>query len=184
RGRHAGLLSSQSTPGVQVTALLSRSPATPGVKPPALVLLHGGGAAGKDGAGPKSFAELLSRAGWTVLSLDMQYFGERSTGLLTTFSDPEKHEKLYNQPSAYLAFITQSVKDISRAIDFLVDQRGVDPQRVGFVGMSRGAIVGAIAAGADRRPSPVGMVYGGPFDALQRGHLPARWPANHHVPRA
>jgi len=179
-------LSFQSTPGVRVTATLIQGAAAGGSKPPGLVLLHGGGAPGKDGAGVVQLAALLSRAGWTVLAIDMQYFGERSTSLMTTFSEPEKHDKLYNQPSVYLAWLTQTVKDIRRAIDFLVEQRGVDPRRTGIVGASRGAIVGSVAAGVDRRLSPVVMFYGGHFDALETNHLPAACPANyigHIAPR-
>jgi dienelactone hydrolase len=172
-------LSFQSTPGVRVTAMFLQAPVAAGTKPPALILLHGGGGPGKDATGPARFAELLSRAGWSVLSLDLQYFGERSTTLLTTFSEQEKHDKLYNQPSVYLAWITQSVKDISRAIDFIVEQRGVDPRRIGIVGISRGAIVESIAAGVDRRLSSVLMVYGGHFDALENNHLAAACPANY-----
>ena len=148
-------LSFQSTPGVRVTGILFQGAATAGTKPPGLILLHGGSGTGKDTAGMIRQAELLSRAGWTVLSLDLQYFGERNTQLLTTFSDKEKHDNLYNQPSLYLGWVTQTVKDIRRGIDLLVEQRGVDARRTGIVGMSRGAIVATIASGVDRRLSPV-----------------------------
>jgi dienelactone hydrolase len=172
-------LSFQSTPGVRVTALLFQVSAGGGAKPPAMILLHGGGARGKDVPGQSRLSELLSRAGWTVLSIDLPYFGERTTTLLTTFSEQEKHERLYNQPAVYLAWVTQTVKDISRSVDFLVEQRGVDPRRVGLWGFSRGAILGSIAAGADRRISPVVLLYGGHFDARETGHLPAACPANY-----
>ena len=107
-------LSFQSTPGVRVTGILFQATALAGTKPLALILLHGGVPQGKDTAGLIQLAALLSRAGWSVLSLDLQHFGERSTQLLTTFSDKELHDKLYNQPSAYLAWVTQAVKDIRR----------------------------------------------------------------------
>jgi dienelactone hydrolase len=123
--------------------------------------------------------ELLSRAGFSVLAIDMQFYGERDTDLLTTFSEQEKHEKLYNQSSTYLAWITQTVKDVSRAVDFMVEQRGVDARRTGLLGISRGAMAGVIAAGVDRRISPVVLFYGGHFDALDTGHLPAACPANY-----
>lgn len=175
-------LSFQSTPGVRVTALLFQGPVVAaGTKPPGLILLHGGGPQGKDTAAFVRMAELLSRAGWSVLSIDLQYFGERSTQLLTTFSEQEKHDKLYNAPSVYLAWVTQTVKDIRRGIDLLVEQRGVDARRVGIVGGSRGAIVASIAGGVDRRLSPVLMLYGGHYDALEGNHLPAACPANYIV---
>lgn len=172
-------LSFQSTPGARVTAVLFQPPGAPQTNAPAMILLHAGGGRGKDAPGTIRFAQLLSRAGWLVLAIDMPYFGERATGLMTTFSEQEKHEKLYNQPSVYLAWVTQTVKDIGRAYDFLVGERRADPRRVGLIGFSRGAIMASIAGGADRRLAPVAVIYGGHFDALENGHLPAACPANY-----
>jgi pimeloyl-ACP methyl ester carboxylesterase len=172
-------LSFQSTPGVRVTGVLFQGPAAGGTKPPGLILLHGGGPQGKDGAFMVQLGGLLSRAGWSVMTLDLPYFGERSTQLLTTFSDKEKHDNLYNQSSVYLAWVTQTVKDIRRGIDLLVEQRGVDPRRTGIVGSSRGAIVATIAAGVERRLSPVLLLFAGHVDALETNHLGAACPANY-----
>lgn len=171
-------LSFQSTRGVRVFANFYR-PVAAARKGPAVILLHGGGPAGKDNPAVTQFGPLLTRGGWNVLAIDMQHFGERSTDLLTTFTDPEKHERLYNQPPAYLAWVTQTVKDVSRSFDLLVEQRDVDPKRIALVGFSRGAIVGTIAAGADRRLGALALLYGGHFDALEREHLPAACPANY-----
>lgn len=179
RGLRRERLSFQSTAGQRVTATFFRAVAPAGSKPPGLILVHGGGARGRDGAGIVRTGDLLSRAGWSVLAIDLQFFGERHTDLLTSFSEQEKHDKLYNQPSTYLAWATQTVKDISRSVDFLVEQRGVDARRTGLVGFSRGAILGTIAAGADARISPVVLLFGGHYDALETGHLPAACPANY-----
>lgn len=89
-------LSFQSNRGVRVFANFYRPVASASRQSPAVILLHGGGPAGKGVPGIKLLASLLTRAGWNVLAIDMQYFGERSTDLLTTFTDPEKHERLYN----------------------------------------------------------------------------------------
>jgi dienelactone hydrolase len=172
-------LSFQSTRGVRVFANLYQAAASTSAKSPSVILLHGGGAAGKDNPGVQLMAPLIARAGLNVLAIDMQYFGERATDLLATFTEPEKHDRLYNQPPAYLAWVTQTVKDVSRAYDFLVEQRGADARRVALVGMSRGAIVSAIAGAADRRLAAVAMLFGGHFDALEREHLPAACPANY-----
>jgi dienelactone hydrolase len=172
-------LSFQSTPGSRVAAILFQGAATPGAKPPGLILLHGGQGAGKDAPSTIRYAELLTRAGWSVLSIDLQYFGDRATQFFTTFSEQEKHDKLYNVPSAYLAWITQNVKDVSRSMDFLVEQRGLDARRIGIVGLSRGAIVASIAAGAERRLSPIALMFGGHYDALENNHLAAACPANY-----
>ncbi|MGH9313582.1 MAG: hypothetical protein ACRD1S_10335, partial [Vicinamibacterales bacterium] len=116
---------------------------------------------------------------FTVFAIDLQYFGERSTDLLTTFTEPEKHERLYNQPPVYLAWIAQTVKDVSRSVDVLVEHRRADPKRIGILGNSRGAIANAIAGAVEHRLAVVVMSYGGHLDALERGHLPAACPANY-----
>ena len=172
-------LSFQSTPGVRVFANLYRRLGAATEKRPAIIVLHGGGPLGKELPGVKVIAELLTRGGWDVLAIDMLYFGERSTNLLTTFTEQEKHERLYNQPPAYLAWVIQTVKDVSRSFDLLAEQMSADPKRVGIVGISRGAILAAIVGGAERRLAAVALLYGGHFDALENGHLPAACPANY-----
>lgn len=172
-------LSFQSTSGQRVTSIFYHASAPSGTKPPGIILLHGGGTPGKDGPGMLRLGDLLSRAGFSVLAIDLQFFGERHTELLTTFSEQEKHDKLYNQSSTYLTWVTQTVKDVSRGIDFMVEQRGVDARRTGLMGVSRGALLGTIAAAVDRRITPVVLLFGGHFDALETGHLPAACPANY-----
>lgn len=172
-------LSFQSTRGVRVYAHFYRVAASGSRQWPSVILLHGGGPAGKDNPGAQLMAPLITRAGSNVLAIDMQNFGERSTDLLTTFTEQEKHDRLYNQPPVYLAWVTQTVKDVSRGYDLLVEQRGADARRIALVGMSRGAIVAAIAGAADRRLAAVVMLFGGHFDALERGHMPAACPANY-----
>ena len=169
----------QSTPGVRVYANFYRSSASASRRGRSVILLHGGGPSGKDNAGIRLMAPLIARGGSSVLAIDMQYFGERSSDLLTTFTEQEKHDRLYNQPPAYLAWVTQTVKDVSRSFDLLVEQRGADPKRIGLIGASRGAIVATIAGAADRRLAAVALIYGGHFDALEREHLPAACPANY-----
>lgn len=177
RGVQREYLSFQSTSGVRVTAVLSQQTGPASRSRPAIIFLHGGVPAGKEGTLP--MAGVLARAGWTVLSIDLPYFGERKTGFLTTFSEEEKHQKLYNQPSAYLSWVTQIAKDVSRSYDLLVAERGVDPRRVALLGSSRGAMVGSIVAGIDKRLAAVVLLFGAHFDAFETGHLPAACPANY-----
>jgi dienelactone hydrolase len=169
----------QSTPGVRVAGRLYQPPGADGAKPATLIYLHGGGPQGKDGAGTVRIALNLARAGWRVFTIDMQFFGERHTDLLTTFTEAEKHARLYNQAPVYLAWVAQTVKDVSRSVDFLVAERGADVTRVGLVGLSRGAMVAPIAAAVDRRIAAAVMLLGGHFDALDRIHLPAACVANY-----
>ena len=179
QGLRTERLSYQSTPGVRVTALLVQPPGQTAARRRAVILLHGGGPRGKDDPIVNAISTLLARAGFMVLAIDMQYFGERSTSLLTTFAEQEKHDRLYNQPSVYLAWVTQTAKDVKRGFDLLVEQRSADARRVALVGFSRGAIMASIVGGSDSRFAAVGLLFGGHFDALETSHLPAACPANY-----
>lgn len=172
-------LSFQSTPGEQIYANFYRSTGADDKKIPALIYLHGGVAMGKDAPHYINQAEMYVRAGFAVLAIDMKYFGERSTDLFTTFTEKEKHDQLYNNPPLFLDWVIQTVKDVQRSFDFLVDHVGIDSKRIGLVGFSRGAVIGAIAGGIEHRLAATALLYGGHFDALETGHLPAACPANY-----
>jgi len=172
-------LSFQSTPGVRVFANYYSPGGRAATEGPALIVLHGGSVQGKDSRYVEDLAELVVRAGWSALAIDLQYFGERSTDLLTTFTEQDKHDHLYNRPGVYLTWIVQNVKDISRSFDFLVGEKGVDASRIGLFGISRGAQVSMIAGAVERRLVAVMLLHGGHFDAAEKEHLPAACPANH-----
>jgi dienelactone hydrolase len=169
----------QSTPGERVFANLYSVTGANLRELPSLILLHGGAAGGKDSPRYTALSASLVRAGFVVLAIDMKHFGERATGLLKTFTEEEKHERLYNQPSLYLSWVVQVVKDVGRSIDYLVSQKGANPRRIGFFGSSRGAEVGFIVAAVEKRLSPVLGFYGGHFDGLEKAHLAAACPANY-----
>ena len=170
-------LSYANGPGIRVTARVTQSTSA-ARGGPGIVMIHGGVAPGKDAPSMRSFMEFMARAGYTGLSFDLQYFGERKTELLTTFSEAEKHEKLYNQPSAFLGWVTQTVKDAGRAYDLLVE-RGVDPKRIALIGVSRGGQMSLIVGGADSRFATVLSLISGHFDAAETGHQAAACPANY-----
>lgn len=172
-------LSFQSTSGIRVTANLYNPPGGAASASGAVIVLHGGGPQGKDSARLRALCRLIARAGFTVLAIDMLHYGERATGLFPTFGEIEKHDSLYNQPAAYLEFVTQTVKDVSRAYDFLVTERGADSDRVAIMGSSRGAVLATIAAGADERLAAVALLHGGHFDFYEDGHRAAACPANY-----
>jgi len=171
------VLSYESSAGVRVTARLYHAPGAAGGGP-GLVFLHGGTGVGKDSPGYKQLYDHFARAGVTTLGIDLQYFGERATDLMQEFTEEEKHEKLYNQPGTYLAWVIQTVKDAGRGLDLLV-QRGVAPNRIGLVGFSRGAQLAPIVGGADKRFAAVTMIIGGHFDFRETGHQAAACPANY-----
>ena len=145
-GIHREQLTFQSTTDIEVTAYLYY-PVEHDIKNrPALILLHGGTGSGKDASYNVVYSQQLARAGWTVFAIDLLYFGKRKSGLLTKFTEKEKHENLYNNPSEYLAWIIQCVKDIGRAFEFLVAKKEINKDRIGLFGQSRGAQVSIIAA--------------------------------------
>jgi len=156
-------LSFLSTSNERVFANLYSIVETSSKKEPATIILHGGSALGKDHPRYEVHAELLTRAGLKTLAIDLNYFGERSTDLLTTFNEKEKHEKLYNKHSAYLSWMIQNVKDISRSVDFLINQRGADPEHISLIGFSRGAVVAAVAGGAEQRLAAIVLLHGGHY---------------------
>ncbi len=171
-------LSFQSTPGERVFAYYYPAIGGDGA-PRAVILLHGGVAEGKDSPGAKQIAAFLARGGFAVLAIDLPYFGERGGALLTTYTEQEKHERLYNQPPLYLAWVIQLTKDVGRAFDLLVSERGADPGHVGFVGYSRGAEVGTTVVAVEQRLLAAALLFGGHFDRGETRHLPAACPANY-----
>lgn len=170
-------LSFESTPGNRVYGNLYEPVGQRGANVRTVIMLHGGVARGKDNV--RVMADFMAKSGWRVFAIDLPYFGERKTELLQTFTEAEKHEKLYNSQSTYLAWVTQVAKDVGRSMDFLVRERGTDSTRIGLIGYSRGGQVGAIVGAVDKRFRAVALLYAGHFDAKETGHHPAACPANY-----
>ncbi|HXV86913.1 MAG TPA: alpha/beta fold hydrolase, partial [Gemmatimonadales bacterium] len=166
-----------STPGQTVTAFLYRPSASASPGRGGVILLHGGSPRGKNSVAPLS--ELMARDGWTVLAVDLLHYGERVTGLFEKFTNEEKSERLYNEPATYVEFVTQTVKDVRRGYDYLVQSRGVAANRVVLVGMSRGAVLATIAGAAENRLASVVLLHGGHVIVQEHGHQPAACPANY-----
>ena len=169
----------QSTPQISVTAYLYRPESSTGGSRGGIVFLHGGGARGKESPFVDQVSRLMARDGWTVLAIDLWHYGERNTGLFTSYSNAEKAERLYNEPTTYLTFVTQTVKDVSRGYDYLVQEHDVDADRIFLVGFSRGAVLSSIAGAAESRLAGVVLVHGGHFGLLVQAHRPAACPANY-----
>ena len=63
--------------------------------------------------------------------------------------------------------ITQTVFDLRRAVDFLETRQEIDPDRIGFIGISLGGITGAIFCGVDDRAKvPVLVIAGGNLNLM------------------
>tara|TARA_Y100000768_G_C23987685_1_gene689993 strand:+ start:2566 stop:3501 length:936 start_codon:yes stop_codon:yes gene_type:complete len=147
-------------------------------KRPHIIVVHGGTPRGKDGMYNRVVKGLI-RNGMNVLAIDMLHFGERKTGLLTTFRNDDKATNLYNRKSVYLDWVIQTTKDVSRSFDLLVEHYNALPDKIGYVGVSRGGQVGFIITGVEKRFKAVALLIAGHLDALETGHLAAACPANY-----
>jgi dienelactone hydrolase len=111
---------------------------------PAAILLHwlGGRFDALEAVGRR-----LAENGVTALMLYLPGYGPR---------EPKGGERRGNRlprqdlESAF-ASMRQSVMDVRRAGDWLASRRGVEPSRIGLVGISLGSIVGSLALGVDDR---------------------------------
>lgn len=175
-GIHSEHLVFQSTPGVDVYSRLYRPADSTGGPQPAVIFLPGAGLQGKDAGGFQRWGETVARLGWTGLVIDILYFGERVSADVPTFTREDRAEHLYSATSTFLAWNTQTVKDVSRSADFLVAERGVDPERIAVVGFSNGGAQAAMAVAVDTRLAAVAMVIGGHYSSR---HLAAACVANY-----
>ena len=96
----------------------------------------------------------LVAQGYAVISIDSQYHGERAR--------KDRRQELFDPRSAAMrdAFV-QTVVDLRRAVDLLRARDDVDGQRIGYLGMSMGAMLGAVFCGIDDRVKAAGLVVGG-----------------------
>lgn len=70
--------------------------------------------------------------------------------LVTTFWSDEKRYQQRKWQTDFQNSVNQA-KDLRRALDVLLAQPGVDPQRIGYVGHDYGAMFGALVAAVDPR---------------------------------
>ena len=98
----------QSTQQITVTAYLYRQESPTAGSRGGIIYLHGGTGRGKDAGPGVQLGVLMARDGWTVLAIDLWHYGEHNTGLLTTYTTQEKTDRLYNEPTTYLTFVTQT----------------------------------------------------------------------------
>lgn len=63
-----------------------------------------------------------------------------------------------------------TVIDLRRLVDWMELQPEIDPQRIGLVGFSMSAVVGALLLGADSRPAAAALVMGGALIGTTLAH--------------
>ena len=112
----------------------------PNTRVPAVLYLHWGRGDKREFI---SEALILARANVVGLSIDapwarpVPFRADREGNI----NDPVKDFELYRQ----------TVLDLRRSVDLLVQTAGVDPGRIGYVGHSYGATWGGVLAGVERR---------------------------------
>ncbi|MFC1485409.1 alpha/beta hydrolase family protein [Candidatus Latescibacterota bacterium] len=119
-----------SNQNMHIVGMLHRPAGIP--HPPAVVFYHGCTTSRNEAHWIfVKIARALARSGIMALRFDFRHSGE-SEG---EFSDMT---------------ISGEVDDGIRAVDYLVEDAGADPSRIGIVGMSMGGAIGAIVAGGLR----------------------------------
>ncbi len=132
--------------GSRLTAYLLTPSATG--RHPAVVFVHG---AGGDRAELVSEAVAMARKGAVALTLEMSYSPRRAAPL------PSGMDGLRARTGTEV----ESVREVRRAVDLLRSLPSVDGDRIGYVGWSAGARMGAIVAGVDHRIRAFDLIAGG-----------------------
>jgi cephalosporin-C deacetylase-like acetyl esterase len=123
---------------------------------PCIIMQHGYSSRKEDSIGMGALQ--ITQAGYAVFAIDAQYHGEREVPGKDIFST--------DIPSDAKALV-QTVIDLRRAVDLLQTRKGVDPDRISYIGVSMGAILGSIFAGVESRvKAPVLVVGGGDWKTL------------------
>jgi dienelactone hydrolase len=116
---------------------------------PAVIFAHG---AGGDRAALVSEASQLAELGAVALTLEMTYSPRRAQPLPPPGMDAVR---------ARVDLEVDSVREVRRAVDLLRSQPYVDDDRIGYVGWSAGARMGAIVAGVEHRIKALDLIAGG-----------------------
>ena len=145
--------------GVEVRDISFRGPRTPRLpsylvvpaatgKRPAVIYVHG---AGGNRGELLDRATQLARRGVVGLTLEMSYSPLRARPLPTGMEGVK----------ARVDVEVESVQEVRRAVDLLRSLDFVDEERIGYVGWSAGARMGAIVAGVDHRIKALDLIAGG-----------------------
>jgi len=129
---------------------------------PAVVFGHGLGGS-KDDPGYRMAASVIVQAGCALIMIDYPYHGERAPkdgpklGDLAGLSADDAAKLV----DLMVKGATQTVLDQRRAIDLLCTRPEIDKTRIGYAGVSLGAILGSVLCGVEDRLACAALVVGG-----------------------
>ena len=135
----------------------------------------------------RRLAQIGVRAGINVAVMTLPYHGGRWPKSEGKNYHPELHF-LSGDPTRAAQAFSQSASDVTTIVSWLIQQPGVDGKRLGFVGVSLGAIVGHLAMGRDARlTAGVAFLGAGNLPDIYRRSLLAEYvrrfhPAQHTPP--
>jgi len=133
--------------GGEVTGWLVEPPAAVPGPYAGVVYLHGSETSGDD---LRDEAVAMARVGAVALVIDAPF--ARPSGSV------RRHLESYEEPELERDMMAQAVVDVRRAYDLLAARADVDWARLGYVGHSWGASLGADVAAVDDRPVAVVMI--------------------------
>lgn len=126
---------------------------------PVIILLHGVGDR-KTVDYIESGNSYFTEDGYAVFRIDIDNHGERKT---------QNYEVDFTGDYKYWTrdILFQTVFDLRRSIDFLSTRKEIDPERIGFFGISLGGFIGTIFCSVDKRvKAPVLALAGGGLKIL------------------
>jgi fermentation-respiration switch protein FrsA (DUF1100 family) len=143
------------------------------VKPFPLIMLQHGLGGDKNTEYVRLPALALAKAGYATLRIDAHSHGERAT---TT--GPR------DMMSIVLGMVqqggwVQSIVDMRRGLDYCASRDDIDMERVGYMGVSMGAIMGGVLCGVDDRIDAAVLALGGSLGGFLPGLLDHIDPANY-----
>ena len=126
---------------------------------PTVILMHGFGDR-KTVDYVETGNQYLLDAGYAVLRLDISNHGDRF-----------KYDYDFNMTEGYRYWsrdlITQTVFDLRRAVDFIQTREELDPDRIGYFGISLGGVIGTIFCSVEERVKvPVIILAGGSLNLM------------------
>ena len=123
-----------------------------GSKRPTVLLQYGSGGNKKTNY-IVAIGQQFASHGFVVLTIDAPGKGERKT------DDKKRSDWLFSNEGREV--FLQYCGDYSRAVDYLVSRPEVDRERIGYVGISWGAITGVTYVAHDARIKAMGSIVGG-----------------------